>query len=596
LLKKIEFKAENQIRLFLRLLKYVRPFWDKYLLIICLHIIQGTIHTLPILLLSKLPVFIGKGQTGDYLVFCLLILLPAFIFRWVIFDSLLYTLVWYLGIKLSLKFRLDLYRRMQSLSLGFYQSRPVGEHLYRANADIDSVMPLLNSSSSGIPGFISSVYQTLLMAYLVSVAGSDIILYLALGLIPIYFIVHVLYSVVRRLDYQKRARAQEVTAVLRESIAGIRVIKAFDRIQHSVRRYFSALTQFYRTSQAAYFMQIMSDQVRVSPVHVIWPLSLPFFAYLGLKGKIPIITWGSIVFFSRALLFYLDSSYSFFQKIRLYLVPAQRLFETLDLKPAIIQPEHAPRIRDLRGAVEFDRVCFSYEPDFPILKNISFKLQPGQKLAVIGRSGAGKSTLCMLALRLFAPESGSIRIDGRDARVIDMASVLAQTGVILQDTFLFGGSIRDNLRYGKPDATEAEVIAAAQAAGIHDDILEMPGGYEMDVAEGTNLSGGQKQRISIARAFIKKPRLLLLDEATASLDVTTENAIVETLRRSFQDISTIIVSHRISVVADADQIIVIDKGEIVEQGAHAQLLRDQGLYFRLFQQQTDGIYPEGAPA
>lgn len=584
----IKFEKQNQFRLFLRLLKYIAPFWDKYILIIILLIIQGTIHTLPVLLLSKLPVFIGAGQVSDYAIFCFLLLLPAFIFRWVIFDSLLYTIVWYIGLKLSFKFRLDLYRRMQLLSLKFYQSRPVGEHMYRANADIDAFLPLLNSTQSGLPALISNIYQTILMIYLVSVVGTNILLYLTLILIPIYFVVHILYSRIQKLDYIKRVRAQELDAALRESIAGIRVIKAFDRVKFTTRRYYSAMKEFYKSTQGAFLLQyLVADQVRVIPVHVIWPLSLPLFAYFGLKGNIPVITWGSIIYFSRALLYFLDGTYNFFQRIRLFLIPAQRLFETLDMQPDIVEKGNSKRIENLKGDVEFDSVQFSYQQNFPILKDVSFKLKSGQKLAIIGPSGAGKSTIAMLALRLYEPDSGTVRIDGMNLADLNMASVLDKTGVILQDTFLFGGTIRDNIRYGNQDASDEQVENAAKAAGIHNDILEMPGGYDMDVAEGANLSGGQKQRISIARALLKNPKLLLLDEATSSLDIDTENAIVQTLRQNFADISTIVISHRLTIVSDADKIIVVDKGEIVEQGTHKELLKNRKMYYQLYQQQSD---------
>jgi len=535
-----EFVVQSQTKLLLRLFKYVKPYWDKYLLVIILYIIQGTIHTIPFLLLSKFPVFIGKGQTGDYIKFCLLMLFPALIFRYVIFESLLNTLNWYIGLKLSLKFRHALYRQIEKLSLSFYQSRPVGEHLYRANADIDAFIPLLNHPINGFPMLISSIYQTILMAYLISIAGPEILFYLALILIPIYTLVYISYSVVRRLDYKKRARAQELTAVLRESIAGIRVIKAFDRVRYTIKRYFNALAKYNKSTQAAYLMQVLvADQIKTSPIHIIWPLSLPLFAYLGLKGHIPIITWAGIIFFARQMLYFLDLSYGFFQKLRLFLVPAQRLFETLDIEPEIVESPSAQKIPDLAGGTEFQHINFSYKKGYPILKDVSFMLSPGKKLAIIGPSGAGKSTIAMLALRLYDPDNGTIKIDGRDVRNLNMPSILAQTGVILQDTFLFGGTIRDNIRYGNPDASDEEVEQAAIAAGIHDDILNMPDGYDMDVAEGAKLSGGQKQRIAIARALIKKPKLLLLDEATSSLDIATEDAIIETLRKNFRNITTI---------------------------------------------------------
>jgi ATP-binding cassette subfamily B protein len=287
------------------------------------------------------------------------------------------------------------------------------------------------------------------------------------------------------------------------------------------------------------------------------------------------------------MLYFLDLSYGFVQKIRLYLVPAQRYFETLNLDPEIVEKPNATRLLTLRGAVEFSKVNFAYDKNFPILKNVSFKIAPGKKLAIVGPSGAGKSTIASLLLRLYDVDDGSVKIDGVDVTRLHMNSVLAKTGVILQDTFLFGGTIRDNIRYSKPDASDAEIESAARAAGIHDDIMAMPGGYDMDVAEGTSLSGGQKQRIAIARALIKKPRLLLLDEATSSLDIATEEGIIDTLKSSFKDITTIFITHRISLIADADKIVVIDKGVVVESGTHRELLANRQLYYDLYSQQTE---------
>lgn len=585
-----EYKQPRQFQLFLRLLKSIRPFWDKYLLIIILLIIQGTIQALPVLLLSKLPAFIGEGNTIDYIRFCFLLLFPTLLFRYVIFDSILYILVWYIGLKLSLKFRVDLYDHMKRLSLRFYQSRPVGEHMYRANADIDALIPLLNSTMSGLPALVSNIYQTILMVYLVSVAGSDILFYLTLILIPIYTIVYYLYTFVQNLDYKKRARAQELNSILRESIAGIRVIKAFDRIHHSIRKYFSALVTYLKSTQAAYLLQIGADQIRVSPIHIIWPLTLPLFAWFGLKGRIPVLTWGSIIYFSRQLLYYLDGTYGFFQKIRLYLIPARRLFETLDLEPEIVEPPSAIQMKSLTGDIDFKNVSFHYEPAKPVIQDLTFNVKSGEKLGIVGPSGAGKSTIASLLIRLYASESGTIEIDRQDVMHIRMSSVLKRTGIILQDTFLFGGTIGENIRYGAPDADDARIRDAAAAAGIHKDIMDMPGGYDMDVAEGTNLSGGQKQRIAIARAILKDPRLLILDEATSSLDVETEDAILATLRQNFSDITTVMISHRLSSVADADKIIVIDKGRLSGEGTHSTLIKTNALYRQMFEQQS-GEYP-----
>jgi len=584
--KEISFEKNDQIKLFFRLIRYVKPYWDKYLLVIILQMIQGTIHALPFLLISKFPLFIGTDRVGDYVRFCLIMLFPALVFRYVIFESLLNTLNWFIGLKLSFDFRLKLYRHMEKLSLSFFHSRPIGEHIYRANADIDAFMPLFNHPLNGFPAFIVGIYQTLLMAYLVSVAGSKILYYLAVVLIPIYFLVHILYSTVRRLDYRKRARAQELTAVLRESIAGIRVIKAFDRFRYTVKRYYSALVRYNRSAMAAYLLQaLVADQVRVSPVHILWPLSLPFFAYLGLKGEIPLVSWFAVIYFSRQMLFFLDSSYAFFQKIRIFLIPAQRLFETLDLEPEIDKPASAITLPHFTGHMEFHSVDFSYQKGHPILKDISFSLYPGKILAITGPSGAGKSTIALLALRLYKTDGGTIRLDDRDISRISMSSILTQTGVILQETFLFGGTIRENIRYGNPQATDDEVIQSAVAAGIHQDILSMPDAYDTDVAEGTALSGGQKQRIAIARALIKQPKFLLLDEATSSLDSATEEAIIKTLKQHFKHITTMMISHRVHLISNADEIVVLEQGRITERGTHDALLKNGKLYYQLYQQQ-----------
>lgn len=542
-------------------------------------IIQGTIHALPPLLLSKIDLFIRSGRLAEYLIFCLAILLPTFLFRYVIFESLLSILNWFIGLKVSLHLRRQLYRHLERLPLAFYQSRTVGEHMYRANADIDSIIPILNSPFHGLQTFISNIYQVILMAYLISVAGSDTILYGTLILIPIYIAVHLLFTIIRRLDYAKRERAQAVTTVLQETIAGIRVVKAFNRARHSLRRYLHAMTRFYRTTQAAYMMNVMvAGQVQNLPIHILWPLSLPFFAYLGLKGHMPVFSWLATVMFTRLFFFFFNNLYSFFQNTRLYLIPIQRLYETLDQPPHFEEPPDAVDLHSFSGRVEFDSVSFSYSAGRTTLSDIGFSLEPGRKLAVIGPSGAGKSTLTSLLLRLYHPDRGNIRLDGHDIGRVRINSILDRTGVILQETFLFGGTIRDNIRYGRPEASDAEVEEAARMADIHDDILNMPGGYDMDVAEGARLSGGQKQRIAIARALIKKPSLLILDEATSSLDIATEDAVIETIRRSFGRVTTLVISHRLHLVRDADEIIVLDKGCVIERGTHETLMRKGGLY------------------
>jgi ABC-type multidrug transport system fused ATPase/permease subunit len=311
----------------------------------------------------------------------------------------------------------------------------------------------------------------------------------------------------------------------------------------------------------------------------------PLLGAMVLLGKIDAIRYIGLLFFCRAALFYADMVYQNFQAIRLGVVPVQRLFETLGIEPAVAEKPDAYALTELLGRVEFDNVTFSYVEGTPVLRDVSFTLEPGQKLGIVGPSGAGKSTITSLLFRFWDPDKGAVRIDGHDVRDLKMNTVLKRMGVILQFTHLFSGSIADNIRYGNPGATDDEVVAAAKAAGFHDDIISFPKGYETDVGEGEKLSGGQRQRLSIARALVKKPQLLVLDEPTASLDPKTAAWIGETLREISANVTTLIISHRLSDVEDANRILVADSGRIVEEGTHESLLARGGLYADLYRRQ-----------
>ncbi|HOQ29143.1 MAG TPA: ATP-binding cassette domain-containing protein, partial [Armatimonadota bacterium] len=267
-------------------------------------------------------------------------------------------------------------------------------------------------------------------------------------------------------------------------------------------------------------------------------------------------------------------------------VALERIFEVLDTKPSVAEKPDAVPLPPVKGHVVVENVSFGYDPDKLVLKGISLDVQPGQMIALVGPSGSGKSTLSNLIPRFYDPIEGRILIDGYDLKDVTLHSLRSQIGIVLQETLLFSGTIRDNLRYGAPEATDEELVAAAKAANAHDFIIEQENGYDTEIGErGMKLSGGQKQRLAIARAILRDPRILILDEATSALDSESEALIQEALERLMRGRTTFVVAHRLSTIMRADRIVVLDKGEIAEMGTHIELLENNGIYARLYIEQ-----------
>ena len=333
-----------------------------------------------------------------------------------------------------------------------------------------------------------------------------------------------------------------------------------------------------------------------------------FFMLMGVLGTAgPAVLWlfggylvvtgqeslGTVVTFATVLLGRLYGPVGSLANLQVNVVGSlalfQRIFEYMDLPVVIDQKAEAVHLDQARGQVEFDQVTFRYgSSDRPALTDVSFKIEPGQLAALVGPTGAGKTTVTNLLPRFYDPQLGSVRLDGFDVRDLTLESLGRQVGMVFQDTFLFHASIRENLLYARPDATEAEMIAAAKAAYIHDFIVSLPDGYDTVVGErGHRLSGGEKQRVAIARVILKDPRVLILDEATSNLDSESEHLIQVALRPLFRGRTSLVIAHRLSTILAADVILVMDHGEVVEQGRHADLLERGGLYARLYQRQFE---------
>jgi ATP-binding cassette subfamily B protein len=270
------------------------------------------------------------------------------------------------------------------------------------------------------------------------------------------------------------------------------------------------------------------------------------------------------------------------------LTAAERIFEVLDTEPEVADTENAVPLPHIQGDVEFRNVYFGYDRNKPILKDVSLHVRPGEMIGLVGKTGAGKSTFINLVCRFYDPQMGQVLIDGVDVRAVRLSDLRSQIGVVLQEPFMFSGTIAENISYGKPDATPEEIMRAAKAANAHDFIMKFPDGYDTQVGErGGRLSGGERQRISIARAILHDPRILIFDEATSAVDTETEKQIQEAIERLVQNRTTFAIAHRLSTLRKADRIVVIDDGRIVEVGTHDELLDLRGHYWRLVQMQTD---------
>lgn len=489
--------------------------------------------------------------------------------------------------QIAFDLKTQVFTAMQRLSLKFYNHQQTGSLMTRVNNDANHLQSFFHD---GLPYFI--VNSLRLVGVTVILVAMDWQLALMV-LIPVPIIVFGIVKIRPILwrFYTKRWRASSrLNSVVNDSLSGVRVVKAFGKEDLEIERFSQRNERVFRVNQEvgkltstvfpamSYFMSIGSL--------VIWGFggwrvvkgSLTFGTLMAFTGYLWML-YGPLEFMTRVVEWWSSSMNS-----------AQRIFEIIDSPEVLWQPEEPVRLKKLKGSVEARDVTFGYEEGKPVLENVSFKVEPGEMIGLVGRSGAGKSTIINLISRLYDPTSGQILIDGVDAREIDQKDLRRQIGMVLQETFLFRGTVYDNIAYARPDASPEEVMEAAKIANAHDFIIELPDGYETILGErNINLSGGERQRIAIARAVLHNPQILILDEATASIDTETEALVQEALERLVEGRTTFAIAHRLSTLRQADRLFVLDKGKLVEVGTHEELLRQEGVYHMLFTTQRNAL-------
>ena len=578
------------MKLYRRLLTYVRPYIFRTVsAIFCLAITAG-LTALGFYLIKPVIDKILANPDHDQALFYLRLLPIAILLTYLLKGLATYGkeyLITNIGNRVTMDIRNQLYAHLLRRELSFFHGQQSGHLISRITYDVT----LMQSAVSSVLGrLVGSVLQILGLVGLIFYLDWKLAA-LALTVFPaaVYPIVYI-GKALRRISRDSQAKMADVTTVLHESFGGIRVVKAFTMEKQEIKR--------FRTEIRHYFDLTMRALRKTA-------ISSPLMEFIGVIGICMIIViFGTLVIKGQStagtFFAFLTGLFSIYPQVKSIaginntiqqaLAAAQRVFDLLDTPPAITDAPAAKTISALKSKIEFRNVSFAYQPERPVLNNIRLTVHTGEVLAIVGRSGAGKTTLVDLIPRFADVTEGAILIDGQDIRRIAIKSLRQLIGLVTQETILFNDNIRNNIAYGRPQASQAEVEAAARAAHAHEFIIQTAHGYETMIGErGVKLSGGQRQRLAIARAILKNPPLLILDEATSALDTESERLIQDALDKLMQHRTTFVIAHRLSTVQHADQILVLDEGRVAERGRHQQLMRKNGIYKKLVNMQFGRI-------
>lgn len=485
--------------------------------------------------------------------------------------------------RILLTIRQELYTHIQKLDFHFFDSRPTGKILSRIIGDINSLKDVLsNCVTTLIPDGFTVIAVVVIMVWKnpkLAFASMLTIPFMGAATFYIEYKAHPRWQTFRK-------KSANLNAFIHEDMAGMRIIHSF-HAQEETEATFDTLLQEHRES----FIQAvrMSDAFG-SVIDLSWGLGciLLYFTGIVILGVDQVSVGVFIAFGTYLNMFWqpIHNISNFYNQLVTNIAGAERIFEILDTPPAIADGDMVGRMPQIVGEVTFEHVDFSYDDKVKVLDDVSFTIRPGETIALVGPTGAGKSTIVNLISRFYDVQSGTVKIDGHDVKDVSIESLREQMGIMTQDNFLFSGTIRDNIRYGKLDATEEEIIAAAKAVNAHDFIMKLDKGYDTELSErGGGLSVGQKQLLAFARTMVSDPKILILDEATSSIDTKTELLVQEGIEHLLAGRTSFVIAHRLSTIQKADRIFVIDDGKIIEEGNASELMRKKGVYYQLYMAQ-----------
>ncbi|SEL82463.1 ATP-binding cassette, subfamily B [Paenibacillus sp. cl141a] len=570
-----------------RLISYMKPYAKQILPLIGLMMIIGTITKLAIPFLTSLAIDQAidpkEGNPSLTLLYQITIaVLAMYIIQWVagIFRIKFTNII---GQRVIYDLRADLFRHIQRLSFNFFDKRPAGSVLVRVTNDVNSLQDLF---TNGVVNLIIDCVQ------LVGIVVILLLINWKLGLavivtVPIMFFISTKLRVrIRRAWQEVRIRNSRINSHLNESIQGIRVTQAYTQEEENMK-FFDNMNLDSKKSwdRASAMNQGFGPLIEITggfgSLILFW-----LGAVLIQQGE---LTIGLLIAFTQYVGNFwepINRLGQMYNQLLVAMASSERIFEFIDEKPSIDDQPGAKKLPTIKGDIKLENVVFEYEKGRQALKGINLDVKAGQSIALVGHTGSGKSTIINLLSRFYDITDGKLTIDGYDIQTVTVESLRNQIGIVLQDTFIFSGTIRDNIRFGRLDATNEEIEDVAKAVGAHEFIVQMPGGYDTEVEErGNMLSMGQRQLLSFARALLADPRILILDEATASIDTETELKIQGALKVLLQGRTSFIVAHRLSTIRHADHIVVLDHGKIIEEGNHDQLMQKQGTYHGLIEAQ-----------
>lgn len=577
-----QFTLHGKGYLLKRLFAYMLPYKKEVMLVLVLMIfvmVVGLIN--PYFIKEAIDVYIKnediKGLVTVTIIVLLLNLLSAYASKVRIFK------MGFVSNKIVLNLRENLYEHIQKLSFSFFDSRPVGKILARVVGDVNALQKLF---SNAVTSFLPQVFQLIL----VTIFMFSLNLKLALAtmvVMPVLGILLFMIEIKSRPRWQEmRGKRSNLNAYTHESFSGIKILQGFRQEQSSKEIHQSMVSEMSDSFMSA----VKLNDLFWPLVETSWGLGAIVVYFVGVNLVIGNeVSLGTLIAFTMyASMFWrpVMNITNFYNTLITNFSAAERVFEILDIDPDIENLEQSTVMPVIKGNVEFDDVTFSYEDNVPVLKNVSFKIEAGESIALVGETGAGKTTIVNLISRFYDADQGRILVDGTDVKGVTLESLRSQMGIMLQDTFLFSATIKENIRYGKLDATDEEIIAAAKAVNAHDFIMALENGYETEVKErGSRLSVGQRQLISFARALLADPRILILDEATSNIDTQTEKLVQDGIKALLKNRTSFVIAHRLSTIRDCDRIMVVNNGIISEAGTHQELLNMKGIYHSLYMAQ-----------
>ena len=487
-----------------------------------------------------------------------------------------------MGARMEYDMRADIFSHYQKLSFAFYDDQKVGQLLSRITSDLFDITELLHHG----PENLAISFIKIVGAFVILINISGYLTLAAFILVPVMFLfTYYLNRKMKRAFKQNRVKIAEINTQIEDNLSGIRVVKSFANEEMEREKFRTGNDGFLAAKKNSYFYMGFFHSGMTAFTLLINVIVIMTGGVLIAKHMVAVSDFVAFLLYINIFTDPIRTLIDFTEQFQNGYSGFERFVEILNIEPDIQDKQGAIQLKDVKGNIVFDDVSFKYnDTAHRVLRHINLDIKAGSYVALVGSSGGGKTTLCSLIPRFYDVTDGSIRIDGKDIRDVTLRSLRENIGIVQQDVYLFAGNVFDNIRYGKPDATYEEVVAAAKSANAHDFIMELPDGYETDIGQrGIKLSGGQKQRLSIARVFLKNPPILIFDEATSALDNESESIVKESLEKLAKNRTTFVIAHRLSTIRNAQQILVLTENGIEETGTHEELLQKNGVYAQLYQ-------------